>query len=1113
MHSCPINFFLDVSRELYFMNNLLINRLMEIEEIQQAVESFRKNQTIVLTGLGEASKSVFCVAVNESISKKGSILILTATREEMRSYRRELSYLYPDLPAQELYPENLPRIQAETQSLEVTAGRVAALRFLQGEEQGIVFATAEALQQKQLRPTENSAKRVKIELSEEVDPINIMQNLLDLGYERTDQVDAIGQFSQRGDILDVYPINMNNPVRIEWFDTEIDAIRTFDINSQRSKETLEELSIASIVVEDSQEYTASIFDYCAENTLVIADEPVRLFSMLDKFEKENKLYADDILKGEEIQEIMKSSGVFLVSSLSHSILKEMPTINIPVRPVSQYNKNIEIITEDLKNYLADGVTPIIMFSSSIKARGYAENLHNYGLKASYIEKNMEPGVVNVMYGDLLHGFRFWSQDWVFLTENDLFGHQKKKRLHSKHQGQQFQYFSDIKVGDYVVHRIHGIGRYVGVENVLVSGMHRDYLLLHYAGDDKLYVPVEQVSMLHKYIGNDGVVPRLSKMGGKDWKKTTEKAAKAITILAEELLRLYAQRQISKGHAFSPDTSFQKEFEDSFPYEETQDQLKAIAEIKADMERPQPMERLLCGDVGFGKTEVAIRAAFKAVMDGKQVAVMVPTTVLAQQHFLTFKERMRNFGPNVAMINRFCSAKEQRKILNDLGDGKIDILIGTHRLLQDDVIFPDLGLLIIDEEQRFGVAQKEKIKKWRTGIDVLSLSATPIPRTLHMALVSSRDMSVIESPPEDRLPVETYVTEYDDGMVKEAIERELRRGGRIYYIRNRVEGLEAISRKLKSLVPGLNVRIAHGQMQEHLLEDAMIDFYEGGCDVLLCTTIVESGLDVPLANTIIIDGADAFGLSQLYQMRGRVGRSSRLAYAYLLYKPNKALSEIAEKRLAAIRDFTELGAGFKIAMRDLEIRGAGNLLGKEQHGHITGIGFVAYCEMLEATIKLLKEGKKSLLEPDPVVEIPLDAYIPDDYIENPRYKMELYRRCASLEYAERDDLLDEIIDRFGNPPEEVLSLVRMATIRALCRLIGIRSLTIRQGMIRIVFNEKALVKAEVLAKEIEISKGRINCAWGKEPVFTYRTTGLRLDQIEWVEKFLPRIALANKYRVK
>ena len=711
-----------------------------------------------------------------------------------------------------------------------------------------------------------------------------------------------------------------------------------------------------------------------------------------------------------------------------------------------------------------------------------------------------------MYGDLDHGFRFWNENWILLTENDIFGMQKRKRLHSKNQGQQLQYFSDIKAGDYVVHKVHGIGRYIGVENVEVGGVHRDYLLLAYAGEDKLYVPVEQVSMLHKYVGSEGSVPRLSKMGGADWKRTTTKAAKAITELAEELLRLYAQRQVLPGHAFAPDTEWQKDFEEQFPYEETPDQLKCISEIKRDMEQPQPMERLLCGDVGFGKTEVAIRAAFKCVMDGKQVAVMVPTTVLAQQHYLTFKERTRNFGVNVELLNRFCTPKETRRILQDLEDGKVDILIGTHRLLQADVLFPDLGLLIIDEEQRFGVAQKEKIKKWRTGIDVLTLSATPIPRTLHMALVNGRDMSVIETPPEDRLPVETFVAEYNDGMIKEALERELRRGGRIYYVHNRVNGLELIAAKLRKLVPGISIKVAHGQMNEYMLEDAMISFYEGECDVLLSTTIIENGLDVPLANTIIIDGAENFGLSQLYQMRGRVGRSSRLAYAYFVYKPNKALSEIAEKRLQAIRDFTELGAGFKIAMRDLEIRGAGNLLGPEQHGHITGIGFAAYCEMLEQTIKRLKTGVEiAPPEPDPVLEIPAEAYIPDDYIADPRYKMELYRRFAEVEYAQRDDLMDEIIDRFGNPPEEVENLWRVAGLRGLCRLMKIRGINVRVGEIRITCSEQSLILPEALMKLMNACKGKLTYKQGKEPQLIYRTVGLNIDALAWLEKHLPALA--------
>ena len=749
-----------------------------------------------------------------------------------------------------------------------------------------------------------------------------------------------------------------------------------------------------------------------------------------------------------------------------------------------------------------------MMSSDIKARGLADSLQSRNLNAAFVKEGalLRPERITVISGELTAGFRFWNENWLLLTENDIFGMQKKRRLHTKNSGAQLQYFSEIKAGDYVVHSVHGIGRYIGVENVLVDGAHRDYLLLAYAGDDKLYVPVEQVGMLHKYVGNEGQAPRLSKMGGADWKRVQSKARAAITELAEELLRLYAQRKIVPGHAFAEDTEWQRDFEERFPYEETPDQLKAIAEIKADMEKPEPMDRLLCGDVGYGKTEVAIRAAFKAVMDGKQVAVMVPTTVLAQQHFMTFKERMQPFGVKVEMVSRFCTPREQKRILNDLENGQVDVLIGTHRLLQQDVLFPDLGLLVIDEEQRFGVAQKEKIKRWKTGVDVLTLSATPIPRTLHLALVNGRDMSVIESPPEERLPVETYVAEYNPGMIKEALEREMRRGGRIYYVHNRVLGLENIAADLRSLVPGINIRIAHGQMSEDMLEDAMIAFYEGSCDVLLSTSIIENGLDVPLANTIIIDGAENFGLSQLYQMRGRVGRSSRLAYAYFVYKRNRALSEVAEKRLQAIRDFTELGAGFKIAMRDLEIRGAGNLLGAQQHGHIAGVGFAAYCDMLERTIRKLKDGvEDGIPEPDPVLEISVDGYIPDDYIADPRYKLELYRRFAGLDYGEKDDLLDEIIDRFGEPPEEVEVLWRVACLRALCRLLHIRGISVKPGELRITFAENAAIDPNALMQLISEQQQYMNFKSGAQAQLIFRTVKLKTDSLTWLEKNLPRLA--------
>ena len=663
------------------MENLLVNKVAAVKEVRQAAEYQKKKQACILTGLAGSSKPVFFAAADKLLGGKGSMAFITASREEIRTYRRELNYLYPDLPMQELYPVSLPRVQADTQSLELQAGRAAALRFLSGDERGIVFITAEALQQKQLRPSGMSGKALQLAVGEEHEQRNIAAALLDLGYERTEQVDALGQFCLRGDILDVYPINSSTAVRIEWFDNELDAMRSFDVDTQRSLQTLTSIKIAPLKVDESFSYDADIFEYCAADTMVVVDEPVHVFSMLEKLDKENKEHASELFGKQELIEQLAANGAVLVSALGHSYLQQLPSLNIPVRAVAPYNKNTNLLVEDLQNWLAEGITPLIMLSGSIKARGFADNLRNYGLKGHFSQKSFEPGVVNVTYGDLDHGFRFWDEEWLLLTENDIFGMQKRKRLHTKNQGQQLQYFSDIKAGDYVVHKVHGIGRYIGVENVEVDGIHRDYLLLAYAGDDKLYVPVEQVGMLHKYVGSEGSVPRLSKMGGNDWKRTTAKAAKAITELAEELLRLYAQRQIMPGHAFSPDCQLQKDFEAAFPYEETPDQLKAIAEIKADMEKPQPMERLLCGDVGYGKTEVALRAAFKAVLDGKQVAVLAPTTVLAQQHYITFKERVRNFGVEVRLLNRFCTPKEQRTVLQEVADGKVDIPVSyTHLTL-------------------------------------------------------------------------------------------------------------------------------------------------------------------------------------------------------------------------------------------------------------------------------------------------------------------------------------------------------------------------------------------------------------------------------------------------
>ena len=1088
------------------MRDELISLIKKIDIVREAGEALLTGaKALNIFGLADTQKGCFLAALAGLRKNNGPLVFLLPGRDEVRNYRRELNYFYPEQEMLELYPENLTQVRADAKNQEVAAARIMALRAIHAKDFSITFVTAESLLQR-LPAAEaifNSNLVVKVE--DVVEQETLIAKLVKMGYERTEQVEALGQFCLRGDIMDIYPINEVDPVRIEWFDNNIDSVRSFDIKNQRALQVKDSVEIVSLGITEKAD-NANIFEYLSAPATIIMDEPAKIFETLRNLFCENAQDSARLFMPEEIMAACEKHGCLSVSALPHRFFSGQRTFTIPVRAVAPYNRNIDLLVSDLQGWLNDGLSPLIMMGNIDKAKNIAESLKGRGLPAAYAQKGqlLLPGQISVFAGELSAGFRSWGESWLLLTENDIFGVQKKRRIHHKQSGAKIQFFSEIKAGDYVVHAVHGIGRYVGVETLLVGDVHRDYLLLMYANEDKLYVPVEQVSLLHKYVGNEGQAPKLSKMGGSDWKRITNKAKAAITELASELLRLYAQRKIVTGHAFGPDTEMQREFEAGFPFEETPDQLQAIKEIKSDMEKPMPMDRLLCGDVGYGKTEVAIRAAFKAVTDGKQVAVLVPTTVLAQQHFMTFTQRMESFGVNVELISRFRTPREQRATLKKVREGQVDVLIGTHRILQSDVQFNDLGLLIIDEEQRFGVGQKEKIKKWTVGVDVLTLSATPIPRTLHLALVNGRDMSVIETPPEDRLPVETYVAEYNDAMIKEALEREIRRGGRVYYVHNRVQGLETLAQKIRQLVPGIAVRIAHGQMPEEMLEDAMIGFYEGKFDVLLSTTIIENGLDVPLANTIIIDGAENFGLSQLYQMRGRVGRSSRLAYAYFVYKRNKALSEIAEKRLQAIKDFTELGAGFRIAMRDLEIRGAGNLLGAQQHGHIAGIGFAAYCDLLEKTIIQMKSGQQlAEPEPDPVLEVDIDAYIPDGYIDNPRYKLELYRRFADMQYKDREDFMDEIIDRFGNPPEQVVALWKVAIIRSLCREIKITGIVAKQAEIRITFAEHTLTDPEGIMAVIKENGPYIKFRSGTQSQLILKTTKLKTDPLSWLEKTLLR----------
>ncbi|MCH3950604.1 MAG: transcription-repair coupling factor [Acidaminococcus sp.] len=1090
------------------MEQELIKLLLKEKNIRKGIDTWRRTSgPLTFTGLTGSVKAGFLAAMMTGTRAEGPLVILTANRENVRNLRRELTYFYPDLAMRELYPASLVHGQVDTRNEEVMAERAASLEMIAKEEPGIIFVTAEAAIQKLPSPENFFRKNITVTSGAEIDRDELIEKLVKEGYERTDQVDTIGQISVRGDILDIFPINQKDPIRMEWFDNTVDAIRRFNLADQRSIGGLTRVDIMPIA-QPENEASSDIFAYVKEEQFFVLDEPAAFFEEAKKSYNDNREFADQLFTEKELEERGIKGHVIVVSDLGHKFAPKAPNIHIQVRSMAPYNKNTELLVKDLKGWIADGVHPLIMMGTRDKAFGVAQELKNQGVPMQFVRTGTllpETGGA-VFEGSLSRGFNFWDENWLLLTEADIFGMQKQRRQRKQRgKGPSINYFSDIKVGDYVVHDTQGIGRYLGVETIVIDGVHRDYLKLQYAKGDKLHVPIEQVGLLHKYVGSEGTPPRLSNMGRSDWQRTKKKAKKAITLLASELLRLYAQRKITKGHAFSPDTPWQKEFEAQFPYEETPDQLQAIREIKADMEKPVPMDRLLCGDVGYGKTEVAIRAAFKAVMDGKQVAVMAPTTVLAQQHLLTFRQRMENFGVRIDMLSRFRTPKEQKAILKKLEEGQLDIIIGTHRLLQPDVHFKDIGLLVIDEEQRFGVAQKEKIKQWSAGIDVLTLSATPIPRTLHLALVKGRDMSVIESPPEDRLPVETYVAEYDEGMVKEAIEREIRRGGRVYYVHNRIEGLSSIAARLRELVPGITIGIGHGRMTEDELEDVMMGFYQGDFDVLLCTTIIENGLDVPLANTIIIDGAENFGLSQLYQMRGRVGRSSRLAYAYFLYKKDRALTEIAQKRLQAIRDFTELGAGFKIAMRDLEIRGAGNLLGPEQHGQIAGVGFDLYCRLLEDTINALQSGKTAEEQvPDPVIDMKLDAYIPDDYIDNPRYKLEIYHRLADMKYEESKDFMDEIIDRFGTPPEQMVLLWRVAALRDLCRKLRIIGISVRPGAIRITFDQHSTANPDVLKDMLREYVPRATLKMGSQPLFTLITTGMKIEPLTWLEKNIPRL---------
>ncbi|MFW6306434.1 MAG: transcription-repair coupling factor [Bacillota bacterium] len=862
---------------------------------------------------------------------------------------------------------------------------------------------------------------------------------------------------------------------------------------------------------------STFLNYLPDNSIVLFDQTDKVWNRLNNYEKEiaktqtNLLEQGSVLPSyinnfqtvdEFISEIDSYNSVFVFSRFKKNpLVNNSESFNYSSRGVEPFHGQVELFADRVKELVESDHKIIVTLNSTTKARKIAEFLVEKGLPAYFKKFNIDGGLegkVVVVAGSLSEGFILDDFKLAVFTENEVFGKKQKKKRQIKdlENGVKISSIHELNVGDYVVHENHGIGKYLGVKTMKIQDQHLDYLVIKYAGEDKLYVPTEQVNLVQKYIGADHNKPKLYKLGGSEWSKVKQKVQNSVKEMAIGLLELYAERETVKGFSFSEDTVWQQEFEEAFPFEETPDQLKAIEEVKRDMEDDTPMDRLLCGDVGYGKTEVAIRAAFKSVMEGKQAAILVPTTILAQQHFNTFSERMSNYPINIDVISRFRSAREQKEIIKRLATGEIDIVIGTHRLLSRDIIFDDLGLLIVDEEQRFGVSHKEKLKNFKRNVDVLTMTATPIPRTLHMSLVGVRDMSVIETPPDNRYPIRTYIREFNPELIRDAVRKEMSRNGQIYFVHNRVEDIEKQANFIKRLVPDCRVAIGHGQMNETKLEKLMLQFYHKEYDVLVCTTIIETGLDLPNVNTIIINRAEQMGLAQLYQLRGRVGRSNKIAYAYLLYERDRILPEIAEKRLKAIKEFTNLGSGFKIAMRDLEIRGAGNLLGPEQHGHIASVGFSLYCKLLDTAVKELK-GKIEDDNREVELKLNIDAYLPEYYISDSQQKIEIYKKIMRMK-RENDftDVIDEIIDRFGDPPQEVMNLIGLSRIKVKARKLGIARIVQVKNAINCEFVSNDKIEGKVIIDLIEKNSGKIKLKSGEVPIIFIKS-----NKVQFLEKIL------------
>ena len=1094
----------------------MYNALKDLKEYQELDRCLLEEPgPFAVNGCADSQKVSLCHGLGSRYGWK--LHVCTDEKEaavcygDYRSFTDKV-YLYP--------AKDLLFYHSDVHGSYITRERISALKHVMEDPEGILVTTIDGLMDR--ISSEEKLRKESLRLAEGMifDTGRLGELLTGLGYERVPQVELCGQFAIRGGILDVYPVTAENPVRVEFFDDEVDTLRSFDLESQRSMERLSETELFP-ATEETGGQTASLLSYFRENSLIFLEEPNRLFQRAETIELEfresmslrlekglsTSEEADLLFSRAEVLAQLAGKRVLMLTGLDEPLseFQVKKRFSIQVSAVGSYRESFELLISDLRRWQEEKYRVSILTPSHMRLSRLAENLRSYGLRAFCPDEGeedaLQPGQIEVVCGNLRRGFCYPEIRYVLITESDMFGGAgRRKKKKKKYEGRRITGLSELSPGDYVVHESHGIGIYRGLQHIEREGSGKDYIKIEYADGGNLYLPATKLELVQKFSGAEGKKPKLNKLNGTEWQRTRQRVSRSVKDIAKELVELYARRSQAAGFRYGPDTVWQREFEELFQHEETDDQLRAVEAVKADMESGRIMDRLICGDVGFGKTEIAVRAAFKAVQEGRQVVYLVPTTILAQQHYNTFCARMQKFPVNIEMMSRFRTAAENRKTAEGLKKGTVDIVIGTHRVLSEDVGFKDLGLLIIDEEQRFGVAHKEKIKRLKENVDVLTLTATPIPRTLHMSLAGIRDLSILEEPPVDRLPVQTYVMEYNEELVREAVTREVGRGGQVYYVYNRVKDIEDKTERLRKLLPDIRIEYAHGQMHEHELEDIMMRFVSGELDMLVSTTIIETGLDIPNANTLIIDGAERMGLSQLYQIRGRVGRSNRTAYAFLMYRKNKILSEEAEKRLKAIREFTELGAGIKIAMRDLEIRGAGNVLGAEQHGQMEAVGYDLYCKLLNMAVRALKGETEKTEDYTTSIDCDMDAFLPESYIQNESQRLDIYKKISGIE-GEEDylDIQDELMDRFGDIPPEAMNLLQIAKLKAEAHKAFVTELTIRKNGFTMEMYPQADVRSEAIPELILQERGRLKFLRGRNPRFVYEDRTPHADCRAAVEK--------------